>query len=389
MKVNLLTYTNEIVETILLQLNPSNNYYTSGDDDVLFIEIGSNSLLISDYTYHTNKNIFQNYSIHGNTINDYNFEFIFNTTSNEYTLQGVNTANGFIGSITELQQVFLAIYDTTVSPQTYTGSENIDITNNEISLNFPLKINDEVVLHPRNYDGAAFQLNSGTDNFTFLQNTIHGGAPIAQFYSSTKLCTFHGDCQIPNMYNKTSVDILIADIYNDTYTKTEIDSTLSAYTNSIDLHSDFYSKAKMNIILDTYYNIAETQANYYDKVATDSLFSNIDLSNYYTKSDIGDTDNELSTLILNTYTKTKIDSQLTDYTTITYLQGNYMPTLSITETLMNNYATITFLVDIFYGKAYLDNQFSLKADVSQLTELVTTGYLTTKYTNSVDLSADY
>ena len=73
------------------------------------------------------------------------------------------------------------------------------------------------------------------------------------FYSSTKVCTFHGDCQIPNMYNKTFVDILIADIYNDTYTKTEIDSTLSGYTNTVDLHNDLYSKAKMSIILDTYY----------------------------------------------------------------------------------------------------------------------------------------
>ena len=66
----------------------------------------------------------------------------------------------------------------------------------------------------------------------------------------------------------------------------------------------FYSKAKISILSDTYYNITETQANYYDKVATDSLFSNIDLSNYYTKVEIGDIDNELFTLILNACTKT-------------------------------------------------------------------------------------
>ena len=131
------------------------------------------------------------------------------------------------------------MYDTTVSPQTYTGSEHIDITNNEIPLNFPLGINDEIVLNPRNYDGVVFEMSSGTDNFTFLQNPFHGGAPIAQFYSSTKVCIFHGYCQIPNMYNKTYVDILIADIYNGTYTKTEIDLTLSGYTNSIDLHNGF------------------------------------------------------------------------------------------------------------------------------------------------------
>ena len=88
-------------------------------------------------------------------------------------------------------------------------------------------------------------MSSGTGNFTFLQNAFHGGAPIAQFYSSTKARTYHGDCQIPNMYNKTSVDILVAEIDNDTYTKAEIDSTLSGYTSSIDLHNDcFIAKLK-------------------------------------------------------------------------------------------------------------------------------------------------
>ena len=148
------------------------------------------------------------------------YNLFLNNTSNEYDLQSVYNGNGFLGIITDLSQVFLAIYDTAVSPHTYTGSENIDITDNQFSLNLLLKIKDEVVLNPRAYYGAVFEMSSGTGNFTFLQHTIHGGALIAQFYSSTKSCTFHGDCQIPNMYNKTSIDIVIADSYNDTYTKT-------------------------------------------------------------------------------------------------------------------------------------------------------------------------
>ena len=385
----IVTYTNEFIETILLQLNSSNNYYTTGDDDIIFIKIGSTRALLLDYTYHINITIFQNYNINENLLNNCDLESSLNNTSNEYELQSLYNGNSYIGVTTDLSQICLAIYDTAVSPHTYTGSENIDITDNQISLSFPLKVNGEGVLNPRAYDGAVFEMSPGTDNFTFPQNTLHGGAPIAQFYSPTKVCTFHGDCQIPNMYNKTSVDILIADIYNDTYTKTEIDSTLSGYTNSIDLHNDFYSKAKMSIILDTYYNITEIQANYYDKVATDSLFPNIGLSNYYPKIEVDDIDNELSALILNIYTKTEIDTQLTDYATISYLQGNYMTTLSITETLMNNYASIALLADNFYDKTYLDNQFSLKADVSQLAGLVSTDYLTTKYTNSEDLSTYY
>ena len=84
----------------------------------------------------------------------------------------------------------------------------------------------------------------------------------------------------------------------------QIDSTLSVYTNPIDLHNGFYSKAKMNIIVDTYYNITENQAIYYDKVATDSLFSNMDLSSFYSKTGVDDIDNGLSTLILHTCART-------------------------------------------------------------------------------------
>ena len=68
----LLNYTNEFIGTILLQLNSSNNYHTTGDDDIKFIKIGSNKVSLSVYTYHINRSILQNYTINENTINDYN-----------------------------------------------------------------------------------------------------------------------------------------------------------------------------------------------------------------------------------------------------------------------------------------------------------------------------
>ena len=70
--------------------------------------------------------------------------------------------NGFIGMVTALQQVYLAIYDTNAQPFVYTGSENIDITYNQISLNSPIKVNNEIVLNPRAYDNAVFEMISGT-----------------------------------------------------------------------------------------------------------------------------------------------------------------------------------------------------------------------------------
>ena len=55
----LLTYTNDFLETVLLQLTPSNNYYTSGEHDIICIKTGSNKILILDYAYHINRNIFR------------------------------------------------------------------------------------------------------------------------------------------------------------------------------------------------------------------------------------------------------------------------------------------------------------------------------------------
>ena len=116
-----------------------------------------------------------------------------------------------------MPQVCLAIFGTNAQPFVYTGSEHIDITSNNISLEFLIKINGEVVLHPRAYDGTVFDIISGVDNFAFRQNPIHGPAPIAISSSSTNACTFFGDCSIPNVSNKSSIDTLMPGIYNDAY----------------------------------------------------------------------------------------------------------------------------------------------------------------------------
>ena len=239
--------------------------------------------------------------------------------------------------------------------------------------------------------------------FAFLQNSIHGVAPIAQFLSSTKACTFFGDYEFPNIYNKTFVDILVADIYNDMYsnteidalfeniglsnyyTKTETDSTLSAYTNSTDLHNGFYRQAKMSIILYTYYNVPGIQANYYDKVATGSLLANVNFSNYYNEAEMGllvsnidfsnyctktetdDIDNGLSTFILNTYTKTEVDTLFLNSSSQSFsaispikleLELNYLTNIQIAEACCDKaevYNLITFDPNVVYTKTEINS----------------------------------
>ena len=133
---------------------------------------------------------------------------------------------------------------------------------------------------------------AGTSGFSFLQNILDGSQPIAIFNSLGKAVEFFGDLDIQNHYNKTEIDA--------------VGDELPALT-----------------------------LNTYTKTEVDALISNINLTNYYTK--------------------TEVDTQLTGYTTITYLQDNYMTTLAITKTLMNNYATITFIVGNLYSKTEIDS----------------------------------
>ena len=310
-------------------------------------------------------------------------------------------------------------------------------------------------MHPRAY-GEVFDMISGTDMFSFRQNSIHGSTVIAQFFSETKQCIFHGECEIHNIYNKTSTGNLITQIYDDVYLKLEIDGLFTntnisnyydkAYIDFLDneIYTQFlnsYTKTEVDALLtitnltgsdnieissnqisfkklpltingeaflnprvNGYFEIYSAPSgisilqhisngsqpiaifsslyksveffgdldipNFYNKTELGSLLANnnpnIDLINYYTKAEIDDLDNELSTLTLNTFTKTEVDTKLADY----------MTTLSITETIINslsNYATITFLGDNFYDKLYLDNQFSLKADASNRYNKTETG----------------
>ena len=101
------TYTNELLETSLLQLNSPIDSYTTGEHNTIFIKTGSNNALLLDHTYHINRHIFRNYTINEHTINDYTLEFIcLNGTSNEYDLQPVYNNNDCIGVITELSCIF-------------------------------------------------------------------------------------------------------------------------------------------------------------------------------------------------------------------------------------------------------------------------------------------
>ena len=264
-------------------------------------------------------------------------------------------------------------------------------------------MNNEPFLNPR--VNGYYEMYSAPNGISLLQHSSVGSQPIVMFSSLDKSVDFFGDLDIPNHYNKTEVDSLLAytgseniDIpnngislnfplamNNEPFLNPRVNGYYEMYSapNGISLlqHSSVGSQpivmfSSLDKSVDFFGDL--DIPNHYNESSIDTLFSNIDLSNHYTKTEVDDIDNELSALILNTYTKTEVDTQLTDYTTLSYLQS-----------LLNDYATISLLDLNFYDKPYLDNQFSLKADVSSLTYLVDFAYLGDNYTNTIDLSTDY
>ena len=147
--------------------------------------------------------------------------------------------------------------DTLLTNTNLIGSENIDITKIQISLTFPSKVHGEIVINPRAY-GIQFELYAATSGFAFLRNQEDGSQPIAIFNSLDKSVEFFGDLDIPNLYNKTEINSMLAG-------------------GSTDLSS------------------------YYNKTKVDAIVANINCSNnHHTETEVDDIDNELSALILNT-----------------------------------------------------------------------------------------
>ena len=94
------------------------------------------------------------------------------------------------------------------------------------------------------------------------------------------------------MYTKLNVNLLIADIYNDTYAKTD---------NIFEIQKIRAMSANFPIIADAvlFYDgimgshFESIAPNIYSKTEIDTWFENIDLSSYYDKTEVG-------TLLTNT-----------------------------------------------------------------------------------------
>ena len=103
----------------------------------------------------------------------------------------------------ELSALILSTYtktevDTLLSNTNLTGSDNLDISSNQISLTYPLTINNEAFLNPR--VNGYFEMDAAPNGISILQHISDGSQPIAIFNSLDKSVEFLGDLGIPNFF---------------------------------------------------------------------------------------------------------------------------------------------------------------------------------------------
>ena len=128
-----------------------------------------------------------------------------------------------------------------------TGSENINITNNEISLTYPFKTNNEPCVNPR--VNGYFEIYAAPNGISFLQRIVDGSQPTAIFNSLDESVEFFRDLDIPNFYIKNGTDNLKTNSnFVNYYIKNQVDSLIS----NINL-VDYYTKAEIDTLLYTNY----------------------------------------------------------------------------------------------------------------------------------------
>ena len=240
-------FTDEQLAVILLGLNSSNTYYTNGKNDLIFIKLDTTKLLLLDFSFHINRNIFQNYTIQHDDVKPYNLEFNLNGASNEFELQSAYNGSGFVGVISDLSQVFLNIYDNGTS---FIAEIFWDKTNIERILN-SYYTRSEVVegfakrdfLTDFYYDKVAIDL---THSNYFTKSDIE-----AMYYNQTNLdikinaltqafytklytdTSFYNKSYIDdNYYDQSSINVKIYDIYNSFHTIEYLDDIISRKMNT-------------------------------------------------------------------------------------------------------------------------------------------------------------
>lgn len=122
-----LTYTYDELNTTLVLLHSSNLYSTTGSNNIAFVRLNENYMLLMDLEYSINKKIYESYTITYSFENIFSLQFTSNYTSSEFDLNGVLSSVGWSGTFSPAsnfpETIYMKIYKKYIPSDIYTKTE--------------------------------------------------------------------------------------------------------------------------------------------------------------------------------------------------------------------------------------------------------------------------
>jgi len=105
-------YTNNDLDLILTELTTHNTYYTSGNNDIIYIMLGSGYLLIIDSSSTVNRKLLQSYSFSASSLYPFQLKLTNNNTAAVLSIHEALITCGYNGitPITSLESVYMTVY---------------------------------------------------------------------------------------------------------------------------------------------------------------------------------------------------------------------------------------------------------------------------------------
>ena len=92
------------LDKIVLELNVYNTYYAAGNDDIVFIRLSQDNLLIVDLDFTFNVKLFENYTITYSVENVFNIKLINNYSASEHDINEALLSIGYAFPVPGLQK---------------------------------------------------------------------------------------------------------------------------------------------------------------------------------------------------------------------------------------------------------------------------------------------
>lgn len=342
------------------------NYYTTSEIDTKITDLDNSITEVSEREKALGNSLTNNYYTKTDSDARYYTQNQVNTKLNDYVLTSTLTSNYYNKDYIDAK--FLEVgteYTNYVLNQIAKVEEKLGnyVLTSYLEENYPT--NEDLTT---NMAGLTTTIQAWTQNYAYSKTDIDSKLADLTGFKFEKVETLPATGQ-PNVIYLVPKQTLTRAATQDIYEEYYWDATTNSYeflgTTAMDL-SNYYTKSEIDDKLSGYTTtttFTTTLTNgYYNKTQTDAKLSNYvpttTLSNYYTKLQVD------AKLTSDYYTSAQVDTKLTNYVLTTTL-NNYYDRTSI-DTKLADYVLSTTLTSNYYDSSTIDSKLATYITSSQV-----------------------